>query len=133
MDFDDPSFTDDLFDPPSPGIHLLFRGGSRDETSLTIDRCGRYLLGRASDADIRFDDRDDIDRRVSQRHAILHVDPDGVRITNCSPRNGLKIDGILLDNHQELALRDSDVIALGTGGPIVRVRIGSLAHIAGMT
>ncbi|MCC8164970.1 MAG: FHA domain-containing protein [Planctomycetes bacterium] len=133
MDLANPSLADDLFDPPAPGIHLFFRGGSRDETSLTIDRHGRYLLGRASDADIRFDDRDDTDRRVSQRHAILKVDANGVTITNCSPRNGLKIDGIRLDDFQELVLRDSDVIALGSGGPIVRVRIGSLADSAGIT
>ncbi|MCD7898144.1 MAG: FHA domain-containing protein [Planctomycetaceae bacterium] len=131
MDVTTPSAADDLFEPPPSGIHLFFRGGSRDETSLTIDRCGRYLLGRAADADIRFDDRDDCDRRVSQRHAVLRVEAGAVWLANCSPRNGVKIDGILLDDFQELELHDSDVIALGTGGPIIRIRIGSLAGIAG--
>ncbi len=120
------AFFDDVFALPAPGVSLYFRGGSKNDTELKITRCGKYVIGRERNADIRFTDADKVDGKVSRRHAVLVVDAEKVAIINCTPRNGLKVDSVRLQDFQELVLNDADVIALGDGGPIVRIRIGSL-------
>ena len=92
-------------------------GGRTGESAVIWKSCA--MLGRSSQADVRFDP--DGDRMVAGRHAALTWH-DGVwTIRDLGSANGTFVDGSRA--HGETALRDGSIIQLGRDGPQVRFSV----------
>lgn len=67
---------------------------------------GVHVVGRGSDVTVSLDHED-----VSRRHAELDVGPDGVRVRDLDSKNGVRVDGALVEGDRRVV--HGQVIALG--------------------
>ena len=109
--------------PPSqPRVALLLEDGTRVE----LRGKERYLVGRRrrSGEDVPDVDLRDLPggRTVSRRHALIHVDADGVSIEDLASHNDTLRNGCLLLPHQRYPLADDDELSFGSVSLLVKLR-----------
>jgi Sigma-54 interaction domain/FHA domain len=93
-------------DKPLRERHCLVVWVEGIPTRWPLPARGDVIIGRDAQADVRVDSR-----AVSRRHARLHLDGPGVRISDLESRNSTRLNGQLVSGEQSLAY--GDVVALG--------------------
>ena len=81
----------------------------------TVEVTRMAIIGRASDSDILVDEA-----TVSQRHALLFPQPEGVVLIDLGSTNGSFVNGVQAPPDEVVWLSDGDVITLG--GVVLRYR-----------
>ncbi len=67
---------------------------------------GDFVLGRGSDCGLQIDDVE-----ASRRHAVLHVESNGITVEDLGSRNGIFLNGNRID--RVIPLRHGDVLTIG--------------------
>ena len=105
-----------------PRVALLLEDGS----ILELRGKERYIVGRRRRSG---EDVPDVDlrdqpggRTVSRRHALIHVDLDGVTIEDLSSSNDTLCNGCLLLPHQSYPLADDDELSFGLVSLLVKMQ-----------
>lgn len=81
-------------------------------------RRGPFVIGRSGDCHLALDSG-----LVSRRHAVLNVLPRGVVIEDLGSRNGVYVNGVLVENSRTLApgdqirIGDDELTLIAGGGP----------------
>jgi len=87
------------------------------ETSTWEYAGAKFLIGRAADCELRFDDpQSDV---VSYRHATVEVMGASILLQDTDSTNGTFLNGEQVT--KPASLKSGDEIRLGTGGPVIRV------------
>jgi protease PrsW len=98
-------------------LTLLVQDGSLAGSHIQLE-VGSILIGRAVDANLRF--QSEKDSGVSNRHAIVETTADGFVLTDQRSTNGTYINGKPI---QSSYLQNGDVIRLGRSGPRIIVSL----------
>jgi len=77
--------------------------------SYPIDEGKRYVIGRASSCDIRFEES----KLISRIHGVIDVRRDGVYYTDKSSTNGSELEGVSLASGRAVKLKYGQTIVLG--------------------
>ena len=102
---EDHGWLDDLRDSlEEPGQYLAYRTGDEDLKVFELQR-EWTRIGRSLAADVRFDDP-----TVSQRHALIVRQPDGLRVLDDRSLNGVFVNG---ERVEWSTLADGDEIVIG--------------------
>lgn len=96
------------------------------DRALHIEEGRRYVLGRASDADLPLPDTD---RRISRYHAAVEATLGGVRIKDLGSANGMFVNGTQVDT---AILRPGDRLRLGKTVLVVGTMDSALPKVFGV-
>jgi len=112
--------------PPVVTYTIAHDGIVAVDRALHIENGRRYVLGRASDADLALPDSD---RRISRYHAAVEATLGGVRIKDLGSANGTFVNGTQVDT---AVLRPGDRVRLGKTVLVVGTMDSSLPKVFGV-
>ena len=110
----------DIALPASPALpmYLILVSGGMTGSMFRLTP-GANRLGRAPDNTFPLHERS-----ISRHHALFEVDPDGeVWLSDLGSTNGTFVNGLRLDGHVPVRLRDGDRVRLGTSAVVKFVRL----------
>jgi hypothetical protein len=110
---------------PRAAVHIEVLSGTLQGETLGFEQ-DRILVGRAPDCALRFDPAADLN--VSSHHALLVRRRGGWTVEDVGSTNGTYVDGV--QTVGATPLRGGEVIALGRGGPEIRVTFDREARTA---
>ncbi len=84
----------------------------RGEALHTLDRPGRWVIGRAADCAVRVRGGQGAEE-VSRHHCVIEVDPPQVRVRDLGSLNGTYVNGVLIGRRPvHLSPEESDPASL---------------------